>query len=420
MVGSGKWHAEQAWLGRRAENVLIEVAGGRIKALEENTFAPADAVALKGWTIPGLANVHSHAFQRLLRGEVESGAGDLWAWRERMYRFTDWDPADYFKHARLVFREMLEAGITAVGEFHYLHGHGNELGEALIDAAREEGIRITLIDACYLRGGLDSRPLDAEQMSFSDGDADSWARRLDELSDADGVRIAAAIHSVRAVDPESMRIVATYARERKVPLHIHLAEQPAEVEECMEIEGCTPTELLEREGILGPDLTAVHAIHVDERAVGLLGQNQVDSADFGSRIQFSICACATTERDLGDRVGPLRALASAGCALNVGSDSNAVVDILEETRAMELDQRRALGRRVLHQPEDLLRVATVAGMRSLGWDAGELKVGMLADFITLDQPRGQWRELNPAYLIYGFSGDDVTNVVVGGNTVVSR
>ncbi|OLB96879.1 MAG: hypothetical protein AUI15_13450 [Actinobacteria bacterium 13_2_20CM_2_66_6] len=374
MVGSGKWHAEQAWLGRRAENVLIEVAGGRIKALEENTFAPADAVALKGWTIPGLANVHSHAFQRLLRGEVESGAGDFWAWR-----------------------------------FHYLHGHGNELGEALIDAAREEGIRITLIDACYLRGGLDSRPLDAEQMSFSDGDADSWARRLDELSDADGVRIAAAIHSVRAVDPESMRIVATYARERKVPLHIHLAEQPAEVEECMEIEGCTPTELLEREGILGPDLTAVHAIRVDERAVGLLGQNQV-----------SICACATTERDLGDRVGPLRALASAGCALNVGSDSNAVIDILEETRAMELDQRRALGRRVLHQPEDLLRVATVAGMRSLGWDAGELKVGMLADFITLDQPRGQWRELNPAYLIYGFSGDDVTNVVVGGNTVVSR
>ena len=409
MVGSGKWHAEQAWLGRRAENVLIEVAGGRIKALEENTFAPADAVALKGWTIPGLANVHSHAFQRLLRGEVESGAGDFWAWRERMYRFTDWDPADYFKHSRLVFREMLEAGITAVGEFHYLHGHGNELGEALIDAAREEGIRITLIDACYLRGGLDSRPLDAEQMSFSDGDADSWARRLDELSDADGVRIAAAIHSIRAVDPESMRIVATYARERKVPLHIHLAEQPAEVEECMEIEGCTPTELLEREGILGPDLTAVHAIHVDERAVGLLGQNQV-----------SICACATTERDLGDRVGPLRALASAGCALNVGSDSNALIDILEETRAMELDQRRALGRRVLHQPEDLLRVATVAGMRSLGWDAGELKVGMLADFITLDQPRGQWRELNPAYLIYGFSGEDVTNVVVGGNTVVSR
>jgi len=407
--GSGAWHAEQAWLGRRAENVLIQVEDGRIKTIEDDTFAPPDAVVLKGWTVPGLANVHSHAFQRLLRGEIESGAGDFWEWRDRMYRFTEWEPADYFNHARLVFREMLEAGITAVGEFHYLHGHGNELGEALIDAAREEGIRITLIDACYLRAGLDGRPLEAEQLSFSDGDADSWARRVDELSDADGVRIGAAIHSVRAVDAESMRVVATYARERKAPLHIHLAEQPAEVEECLEVERCTPAELLEREGILGPDLTAIHAIHVNEGDVAILGQNQV-----------SICACPTTERDLGDRVGPLRALASAGCPLNLGSDSNAVIDILEDARALELDQRRALGRRVLHQPADLLRAATADGMRSLGWDAGELKVGMLADFITLDQPRGQWRELNPAFLMYGFSGHDVTNVVVGGNTVVSR
>src|SRR5438067_11889685 len=330
MVGSGKWHAEQAWLGRRAENVLIEVAGGRIKALEENTFAPADAVALKGWTIPGLANVHSHAFQRLLRGEVESGAGDFWAWRERMYRFTDWDPADYFKHSRLVFREMLEAGITAVGEFHYLHGHSNELGEALIDAAREEGIRITLIDACYLRGAMDGRPLEAEQLTFSDGDADRWARRVDLLEEADGVRIAAAIHSVRAVDPESMRIVAAYARDRHVPLHIHLAEQPAEVEECEAVEGCTPAELLEREGILGPDLTAIHAIHVNDHDVSLLGSHRV-----------TICASPTTERDLGDRVGPLRNLAEAGSLLCLGSDSNAVIDVLEEARALELDQRRA-------------------------------------------------------------------------------
>src|SRR5438876_11249296 len=133
MIGSGKWHAEQAWLGRRAENVLIEVAGGRIKALEENTFAPADAVALQGWTIPGLANVHSHAFQRLLRGEVESGAGDFWEWRNRMYRFTEWDAADYFNHARLVFRELLEAGITAVGEFHELPDRGHELGGELTE-----------------------------------------------------------------------------------------------------------------------------------------------------------------------------------------------------------------------------------------------------------------------------------------------
>ena len=408
MNGSGLWHAEQAWLGHRAENVLIEVEGGRIKSVEEGAPSPPGAIVLKGWTIPGLANVHSHAFQRLLRGEIESGGGDFWEWRAQMYRFTEWDPADYFKHARYVFREMLEAGITAVGEFHYLHSHGNQLGEALIDAAREEGIRITLIDACYLRGGLDGRPLEAEQLTFSDGDADRWARRMDQLRDADGVRIAAAIHSVRAVDSESMRIVATYARERRIPLHVHLAEQAAEVEECVRIEHCTPAELLEREGVLGQDVTAIHAIHVSEHDIDLLGTSGV-----------CVCACPTTERDLGDRVGPIRALADAGCTLSYGSDSNAVTDILEEARAADLDQRRATGKRVVHQPEDLLRAATADGMRALGWDAGELRVGMFADFVTLDQPAGLWRELNPAYLVYGFSGRDVTNVVVGGVTVVS-
>jgi formiminoglutamate deiminase len=407
--GSGKWHAEQAWLGRHAANVLIEVEKGRIKSIEEDTFAPHDAIVLRGWTLPGMANAHSHAFQRLLRGEIESGGGDFWEWRERMYRFTDWTPADYFKHARLVFREMLEAGITAVGEFHYLHGHGNELGEALIDAAREEGIRITLIDACYLRGGLDGRPLELDQMSFSDGDADAWARRLDDLSDTDGARIASAIHSVRAVDPESMRIVATYARERRMPLHIHVGEQQAEVDECLEVEGCTPVQLLEREGILGPDLVAIHAIHLDEDDVALLGQNKV-----------GVCGCPTTERDLGDRVGPLGALARSGCSLSVGSDSNAVIDMLEEARGLELDQRRALGRRVIHQPEELLEAATAGGMRALGWEAGELRPGMLADFVTVEQPRALWRELTAAYLVYGFSGRDVTNVVVGGETVVQR
>jgi len=407
--GSGSWHAEQAWLGRRAENVLIEVENGRITSVVEDAPAPRNAVALKGWTVPGFANVHSHAFQRLLRGEVESGGGDFWEWRERMYQFAGWEPADYFNHARLVFREMLEAGITAVGEFHYLHSHGNELGVALIDAAREEGVRITLIDACYLRGGMDGRPLDGVQMTFSDGDADRWVRRVDKLKEADGVRIAAAIHSVRAVDPESMRIVATYARERGMPLHVHLAEQPAEVEECRAVEGCTPAELLDHEGILGPDLCAVHSIHLDSHDIALLGAQSV-----------AVCACSTTERDLGDRVAPPHALARAGCPISVGSDSNAVIDMLEEARGLELDERRATGRRVLHQPDELLAAATINGMRALGWDAGEIKPGMLADFVTLDQPGGLWRELNPAYVIYGFSGRDVTNVVVGGNTVVSR
>jgi formiminoglutamate deiminase len=409
MNGSGRWHAEQAWLGHPAQNVLIEVEGGRIKSIAEDAQAPHDATTLRGWTFPGFANAHSHAFQRLLRGEVEASGGDFWEWRSRMYGYAEWDPADYFNHARRVFREMLEAGITAVGEFHYLHAHRNELGVALIDAAREEGIRITLIDACYLRAGLGDRLLDPEQQSFSDGDADTWARRVSELREADGVRIAAAIHSVRAVDPESMRVVATWARERRAPLHIHLAEQPGEVEECLRVEGCTPAELLEREGILGPDLTAVHAIHVNDHDVRLLGDNEV-----------TVCACPTTERDLGDQVGPLVALADAGCTLAVGSDSNAVIDLLEEARGLELDQRRATGRRVLHEPEELLSAATINGMRALGWNAGELRAGMLADFVTLQRDDAERREIGLAQLIYTMSGRDVTNVVVGGETVLQR
>jgi formiminoglutamate deiminase len=410
LIQSGLWHAQQAWLGHRAEDVLIEVAGGRIVAVSEGVPAPARAVSLGGWTIPGLADVHSHAFQHSISAAVETGAGDFWEWRQEMYRATRWTWADYYRYARIVFHEMLEAGITAVGEFHYLHQHGNQLGEALIQAAGEVGIRITLIDACYLRGGIDGRPLDEAQRSFSDGSAEAWARRTGELKDEPGVRIAAAIHSVRAVDPASMRTVAAWAHERGAPLHVHLAEQPAEVEECLAVEGCTPAALLEREGVLGADLTAVHAIHVDDADIALLAARGV-----------TVCACPTSERELGDRVGPLSRLAAAGCPITLGSDSNAVIDILEEARALELDQRRATGRRVLHQPEALLAAATVNGMRALGWEAGELRPGMLADFITLDAPRHpSWRELDAARLVYGYSARDVNNVVVGGRTAFAR
>jgi len=204
-----------------------------------------------------------------------------------------------------------------------------------------------------------------------------------------------------------MRAVASWARQRKAPLHIHLAEQPAEVDECLAIEGCTPAELLEREGILGPDLTAIHAIHVNDHDVSLLGSHHV-----------TICASPTTERDLGDRVGPLRNLTEAGSLLCLGSDSNAVIDILEEARALELDQRRATGRRVIHPPEALLEAATAGGMRALGWEAGEIRRGQLADFATVQPPRTEWRGLGLGYLIFCCSARDITHVVVGGRAVV--
>ncbi len=406
MRGGGVWHAEQAWLGRRAADVLIEVENGLIKSITDGVPAPAGATVLKGWTIPGMANVHSHAFQRVLRGRVESGSGDFWEWRQEMYRATQWTAGAYLDHCASVFTEMLAAGITAVGEFHYLHAGGNELGKAVIAAARQTGIRLTLLDTCYLHGGVDGRPLEEAQRSFSDGDAQRWAARVDQLESGEGVRIAAAIHSVRAVDPAAMRVVAAWARNRGAPLHVHLAEQPAEVDQCMAAHGCTPAALLEREGILGDDVTAVHAIHLDEPDIALLGRRRV-----------AVCACTSSERDLGDRVGPLGALAAAGSPLTVGSDSNAVIDMLEEARGLELDQRRATGRRVHHQPQALLEAATANGMRALGWDAGELKVGKLADFVTLRAPSA---DLDPGYLVFGLSGRDVTNVVVGGRTVVSR
>ena len=407
MKGSGTWHAEQAWLGHVAADVLIEVEDGRIKAVTEGA-PPGGATRLRGFTFPGLANVHSHVFQESLRGRTEAGGGDFWEWRRQMFHAAEgWDRPSYTAYARTVFREMLHAGITAVGEFHYLHRYGNDLGEALIEAASAEGIRITLLDACYLRGGLDGRPLEGIQRSFSDGDVERWVVRVDELRESDGVKIGAAIHSVRAVDSASMRVVAEWARKRGAPLHIHLAEQPAEVDECIAVEGCTPAELLEREGILGADLTAIHAIHVNDGDVELLGKNRV-----------TICASPTTERDLGDRVGPVRGLADAGSPLSLGSDSNAVIDILEEARALELDQRRAVGRRVLHTPEALLEAATSGGMHALGWDAGALKPGMLADFATVQPPRTEWRGLGVGYLIFCCSARDVTHVVVGGRDIV--
>jgi formiminoglutamate deiminase len=410
MNGSGVWHAQRAWLGRSASDVLIEVESGRIKTVTEGVPPPAGAVQLQGWTIPGLANVHSHAFQHSLRGTTESNIGDFWAWRRQMYgAAARWDPATYLDYSRLVFREMLEAGITAVGEFHYLHRFGNGLGQALIEAASAVGIRITLLDACYLRGGMDGRPLEGVQQTFSDGDAERWTRRMDDLKDADGARIGAAIHSVRAVDPPSMRIVAAWARQRGAPLHIHLAEQPAEVEECKADQGCTPAQLLAREGILGTDLTAVHAIHVDDQDIALLGHHRV-----------SICGCPTTERELGDRVGPMRRLVDAGCGLCVGSDSNAVIDVLEDARGLELDQRRATGQRGIHKPEEILRAATTEGMRALGWDAGELRAGQLADFVTITPRYAGSRPIDAAYLIFCCSGRDVSNVVVGGKTVLTK
>jgi formiminoglutamate deiminase len=417
------WHAELAWLGPErglAERVLVEVEGERIAAVTEGVEPPGGTTRLGGVTIPGMANGHSHAFHRALRGRTHRGRGDFWSWRELMYRVAGaLDPDRYLELATAAYAEMALAGITAVGEFHYLHhdpagrpyADPNRMGEALAEAAVRTGVRLTLIDTCYLRAGLDGQPLAGPQVRFGDGDADAWAERAGALRDRPGLRVAAGIHSVRAVDPAAMATVAGWAADRQAPLHLHLSEQRAENEDCLAATGRTPAALAESAGVLGPRTTAVHATHLTAEDVGLLGATRTTA-----------CICPTTERDLADGVGPARTLADAGSPLCLGSDSHAVVDLFEEARAVELDERLVTGRRGHHQPPDLLAAATGSGMDALGWDAGRLAPGRLADLVTVGLGSVRLAGARPAdavdQLVFAATAADVTSVVVSGRQVV--
>jgi formiminoglutamate deiminase len=417
------WHAELAWLGPGrgvAERVLVEVEGERIASVTEGADPPPGATRLPGITIPGMGNGHSHAFHRALRGRTHRQGGDFWSWRELMYQVAGvLDPDGYLELATAAYAEMALAGITAVGEFHYLHhdpagrpyADPNAMGEALAEAARRAGVRLTLIDTCYLRAGLDGRPLAGAQVRFADGDADAWAERAGAFRDRPGVRVAAGIHSVRAVDERAMATVAAWAAGRGAPLHLHLSEQPAENQACLAATGRTPAALAGAAGVLGPRTTAVHATHLTDEDVARLGASGT-----------AVCLCPTTERDLADGVGPARALADAGSPLCLGSDSNAVVDLFEEARAVELDERLVTGRRGHHDPAALLAAATAAGMDALGWDAGRLAPGRLADLVTVGPASVRLAGTRPAeavdQLVFAATAADVTSVVVSGRQVV--
>jgi len=414
---------ELAWLGgERAEaGVLVEVGGDRIEAVTANLpEPPAGAERLSGLTLPGLADAHSHAFQRALRGRTQGGAGDFWTWREQMYALADTlDPDRYRALAQATFGEMALAGITTVGEFHYLHhGRGgapyadpNEMGRALIAAAGEVGIRLTLIDACYLEGGIGTPP-EGAQRRFCDADAEAWATRVEVLADSTSVRIAAAIHSVRAVPPAAAKVVAAWAAAKACPLHAHVSEQPAENEACLAAYLATPTQVLADAGALSPHFTAVHAIHLTE----------ADSALLGGRRAFC-CLCPTTERDLADGIAPGRRLRAAGARLCVGSDSNAFVDLFEEARAVELDERLLTNQRGGHGPAELLRAATAGGAECLGWPSGgKIETGALADLVVigLDSPRlaGTGAAEALAAAVFAASAADVRDVMAGGRWIV--
>ena len=417
------WHCELAWLGPgrgMAERVLVEVEGERIAAVTGGTDPPAGATRLAGVTVPGLANGHSHAFHRALRGRTQRAGGDFWSWRELMYQVAGvLDPDSYLELATAAYAEMALAGICAVGEFHYLHhdpagrpyADPNAMGEALAEAAGRAGVRLTLIDTCYLRAGLDGRPLAGAQVRFGDGDAGAWAERAGALRERPGLRLAAGIHSVRAVDEAAMATVAAWAGGRDAPLHLHLSEQRAENEACLAATGRTPADLAGSAGVLGPRTTAVHATHLTREDMARLGASGT-----------SVCLCPTTERDLADGIGPAAALAAAGSPLCLGSDSNAVVDLFEEARAVELDERLASGRRGNHRPDDLLAAATEAGMAALGWDAGRLAPGRLADLVTVGLDSVRLAGTRPAeaadHLVFAATAADVTSVVASGRQIV--
>jgi formiminoglutamate deiminase len=362
---------------------------------------PAGATVLRGLVLPGLADHHSHAFHRALRGRA--AGGDFWAWRTEMYAVAGrLDPDTLLALATAAFGEMVLAGVTTVHEFHYLH-HPDGMDDAVCEAARRAGIRLVLLDTCYLRAGFGGEDLDPVQQRFSDGDADRWAARADKVAAAHpDVTVGAAIHSVRAVDPPSLGAVARWAREHRVPLHLHLSEQPAENEACLAATGRTPAQLAHDHGVLGPATTAVHCTHVSPDDIALLGGTGTTA-----------CLCPTTERDLADGIGPAAALVEAGSPLRLGSDSHAVVDLFEEARTVELHQRLATGRRGLHRPADLLAAATAGAV---------LRAGEPADLCAVDLDGVRLAGVDPddpvPMLVAAATAADVTDVVVGGRHLV--
>lgn len=417
---SRTWWCEYAWLSTGpASRVRIEADGGLITAVRADVDPRPGDVRLAGMVLPGFANTHSHAFHRALRGRTQLDGGTFWTWRDRMYALADrLDPDTYLELATAVYAEMALAGITCVGEFHYLHhgpggaryGDPNAMGEALRAAAHAAGLRLTLLDTCYLRGGIDV-PLQGVQRRFDDGDAESWADRVSMMSDDETFRVAAAVHSVRAVPAEQLDIVVEAAVGEDGmprPVHVHLSEQPAENAACLAAYGRTPTQLLADHGVLGSATTAVHATHLTADDIRMLGESKT-----------TVCACPTTERDLADGIGPARALADAGAAIALGTDQHVMVDMFAESRGLEMNERLRSGQRGRFSVAELVEALAPAGHDALGWpEGGRLQPGGLADLLSVRLDSVRTAGTLPAQVPLVAAAADVDTVVIGGRTIV--
>ena len=422
----GRLHRGRALVVSNEGNVLPE----------EAATAFSEKIALPGkLLLPGFVNGHSHAFQRALRGRTEFLAAgherdDFWSWREAMYEAaTALDPEQLYAVSKQAFLEMALCGITTVGEFHYLHHQPdgtpyqdeNELSRQVIRAAREVGLRICLLRVGYARAGFEVEP-NPRQRRFIDPDVDTFLRRTGELSASvkfdELVTVGLAPHSVRAVPQAWLEVIA---REWKNgPVHMHVAEQPGEIKACAAEYGLRPVELLEKSGLLGPCFTAVHAIHLERSELELLG-----------RSRSTVCACPSTERNLGDGIVEVDALLAAGASVSLGTDSQAHIDLLQEAQQLEGHLRLLrLRRNVLAVPGDqnslaarLLEFMTAQGAKSLGLSTGTLAPGEPADFVTVDlnHPSVLGSEESVlARVVLGAPASAVSDVFVAGRRIVSQ
>ena len=437
----------QSWLpdliytdGRFQSDRALVCDGGKIVEIVEAAEAP-DAFRLRRRAmLPGMVNAHSHAFQRVIRGRTEHRSqhttDSFWTWREQMYAAANrLGPEDIYAASRLAFLEMSLTGITTVGEFHYIHhsqdgstyDDPNLLAREVIRAAHDVGIRIALLRVAYARAGFETEP-NPQQIRFIEASPDIYLKHLEQLLAApelkDGMAWAGvAPHSVRAVPLDYLKTIIAFAKDQDLPTHMHVAEQPAEVSACIKEYGRSPVALLDTEGLLSKRFTAVHAIHVTPKAIAAMAQAGA-----------LVCACPTTERNLGDGVVPVDSYFDAGVRVSLGSDSQIQIDLLEDARELEYHLRlQKTARNVLAPANDatssalarrLFDCATINGAASIGFDGGKLETGSPADFFTVDLDdlsiAGCAAEDLLANIVFSLSRTAIKDVVVAGKQIVSH
>jgi formimidoylglutamate deiminase len=420
---------------RAGPGLLVDDAGMIQTIVDAPAIDGAKTVMLPGRALlPGLVNGHSHSFQRLIRGVAEhSGPNgdDFWAWRNTMYRAaSSLSPDELYDVARMAFLEMALAGVTAVGEFHYIHRQPdgtpypdpNQLAKRVIDAALSVGLRICLLRVAYERAGLDLPPNPGQRRFYESSDefvdAVDRLRQDLEASAHPTVTMGIAPHSIRAVPLASLKRAAAFSAEHNLPLHIHMAEQTAELTACEREYGLSPVRLLARHDLLSDRLTLVHAIHTSPDEVAML-----------AAANSMICSCPTTERNLGDGVIDAQSAIAQGICISFGSDSQATINLLEDARELDYHLRLVRQRRVLLDGIDgeemstrLFRYSTSGGARSLGLPTGRLTVGTPADFFTVDLADvsiagASLEELLPT-IVFSLERAAVREVVVNGRVIV--